>query len=226
MERSIEPVEFHTCWTRFPLIADTFGSIVENWLDRHDFFGPGFHLYLGNRRQEQMYPEHRFASLVWGLESLNRRMSPEKVNAPLQDKITRILGQISRSRDQKWLADQLAHAHEPSLADRLSELFGTLPLNIDKKQMDAFTRHCAQRRNDVSHFGGMREPGSYNEFLSDIMKLNEALDYLYHAKLLQMTGIPDDQIRWLFLDGFKSYQLTKTLEAVGLTVKRTEKPSV
>jgi hypothetical protein len=38
------------------------------------------------------------------------------------------------------------------------------------------TKRCAQRRNDLSHVGGMREPGTYREFLDDIIKLARALD--------------------------------------------------
>ena len=92
--------------------------------------------------------------------------------------------------------------------------------------MSAFAKHCADRRNDVSHYGGMREPGTYEKFLSDIIKLNEAIDFLYHAKILQLIGLPDEQIRWWFLDGFHSYRIRKTLEDVGLTLKPTDEPTV
>jgi hypothetical protein len=122
-ERSSDSVEWMNCWARFPLIAELFGSIVENWFNKHEFFGPGFHLYLGNRRQRQLYPEHRFGSFVWGLESLDRRMPSRKVNTALQEKINRIFAEPLSNKDRKWLEGQLAHAHEPSLAVRLSDIF-------------------------------------------------------------------------------------------------------
>lgn len=72
------------------------------------------------------------------------------------------------------------------------------------------------RRNDLSHFGGLREAGRYYEFLTDVVNLNEALDLLYHATLLQEIGVPDCQIRSWFLEGFKAHGIRNTLAAVGL----------
>jgi ApeA N-terminal domain 1 len=223
-ERSLMPTHAAEHWARFKDISESFGLIVEKWLSLHEFVGPGLHLYLGNRRQKPMYPEHRFASLIWGLESLNRRIAAGPSNAGLQTKIDRILKQVAEKKDQTWLRTQLRHAAEPSLAMRLVETFSTLPLDLDKQELDLFARHCATRRNEVSHFGGMREPGSYEEFLKGIFKLNEALDLLYHAKILQMIGVPDGLLRWWFMDGFKSHRIRMRFEAVGLTLKTTGSP--
>jgi len=32
--------------------------------------GPGFYLFLGALRSREMYVEHRFANLVWGIDAL------------------------------------------------------------------------------------------------------------------------------------------------------------
>ena len=91
LEHPQEEVVQHKCWTWFPNISGNFGSIMEKWFSKHEFFGPGFHLYLGSRRRTQLYPEHRFASLVWGLESLHRRVSSAGESTALDEKIKRIL---------------------------------------------------------------------------------------------------------------------------------------
>jgi hypothetical protein len=70
----------------------------------------------------------------------------------------------------------------------------------------------------------MCEQGAHEKFLTDIMTLNDAPDFLYHAKLLQIIGTPDDQIRWWFLDGFGSFAIRPALRDVGLTLRSATPP--
>lgn len=63
-------------WTTFSNLSPNFGEIAEAWFAKSTKFGPGFHLYLGNRRGMQLYVENRFANLVWGLEALHRSKTP------------------------------------------------------------------------------------------------------------------------------------------------------
>lgn len=48
---------------------------------------------------------------------------------------------------------ELQHADEPPLAERLFEIFRVLPLGIDEKALRRFYAKCADKRNDISHFG-------------------------------------------------------------------------
>jgi hypothetical protein len=47
--------------------------------------------------------------------------------------VNRILDKIDDANDKRWLARRLEHAHEPSLEQRLFEVFKALPLGLDKK---------------------------------------------------------------------------------------------
>ena len=178
----------------FSQIRENFGSIWLAWQQFRDNAGPGAYLYLSTRKGNNLYPENRFANLMWGIESLQRRSvaSSHPAHSAISKKIIRIVGQVSRSCDRNWLNRQLRHAHEPSLANRFSELFKSLPLGIEKERLDRFAKRCADRRNDISHFGGQRQNSDYDSFVKHLMKETDALSILYHAYILQKIGINDN----------------------------------
>jgi hypothetical protein len=99
----------------------------------------------------------------------------------------------------------------------------SLPFEFDAKALEAFATACATRRNDISHFGGQRAPGAYKELLRDLKRLTGALDLLYHARILQEIGVPNDHLRWWFVERFTSRNIRRKLEAVGLKLP-TPKP--
>jgi hypothetical protein len=215
-----EKVEWSRAWLPFGACTAEFGGILEKWLVDHEVYGPGFHLYLGNRRGQSMYLEHRFVSLMWGLESLHRSHVPTKANPALKKKVTRILDQITAKKDKEWAARFLPTGVEPTLAARIFELVSLLPLSFDKTELTAFATWCAARRNDISHFGGVRQHGDYDAFLSDIVRLVPAIEVLYHAILLKIIGVPDDRLAWNFLDGFISKPNELKLSACNLRYER------
>lgn len=189
-ERSTKAPTWDECWVSYLQVKHNFGSIVKALRNKRVEFGPGFYLYLGLRRNMKMYVEHRFVNLIWGLESLHRRKNRDKVKeTKLDSKIQRILDQISGSNDRRWLEGQLKHTGEPSLKERLLEVFSVLPLGFERSRLEEFCKSCADRRNDISHFGGQREGRDNQEFMVDIVTKSEALSYLYHAVLLHEVGV-------------------------------------
>ncbi|WP_425374870.1 hypothetical protein [Mesorhizobium tamadayense] len=106
----------------------------------------------------------------------------------------------------------LPQSDEPSLATRIAQLVRTLPIEFEPGQMKNFAELCARRRNDVSHFGGRREPGDYDAFVLDIQRLSSALDLLYHALLLHLAGLPSPLVRRRFFDGHNAYAAVRVYE--------------
>lgn len=225
------PPKWHECWTSFPSIKEQFGILFTQWRKKHDELGPGVYLYLGTRRDVVLYAEHQFVNLIWGTESIHRR-NPIATQLPdkLQEKIQRILDNIERKKDRDWLATKLKHAGEPTLEQRIFETFSDLPIALDPVTLRVFCKACADRRNDISHFGGQRSesPDDYSKFLYDLVEKNEALSYLYHALLLHKIGLDSHKLKWWFSDGYKSTQIKRILERAGLTLieEATEKDSI
>lgn len=209
---------WRSVWVSLRQCERNFGELVQTWLSKYSSYGPGFHLYLGNRRGQTMYAEHRFASLMWGLEALHRTMIPLSANTRQAAKVERILTQITDEKDRKWARGFLPANSEPSLANRLLELFSRLDLGISKAELTSFSQLCARRRNDVSHFGGQREIGDYTIFLADISKLSEVVDLLYHAVILYIIGIPPHLLRNIFLSGPNSYSTKILFESCDLHI--------
>jgi hypothetical protein len=213
-EATEAPSHYNTI-TNFTELRDAFGTIWARWRAMREEFGPGFYLYLGTRRGMAMYVEHRFVNLVWGLEAFHRKKVGGNSEA-LAAKVKRILDKIDSAKDKRWLAKRLETAHEPSLEQRLFEIFKVLPLGLDEERLRTFCQACAKRRNDISHFGGERHDASYSEFLIDLNNKSEALSVLYHALLLHEAGI-DSRIlkRWVF-ESFGSYPIKVQLVEAGL----------
>ena len=124
-----DQLHWHHCWIKFSQLED-FGGMFESWIGKHESIGPGFSLYTASRRHK-LSVEHRFATLMWGLESFHRRAYNAPDNIALKNKICRIISQISKPKDKKWAQYQFASAGELPLATRLAEIFKRLPLEFE-----------------------------------------------------------------------------------------------
>lgn len=196
MERSRKP-EIRNLWTMFPRLQETFGQLYQTWREKRRKYGPGFYLFLGALRSREMYVEHRFANLVWGIESLHRGMNaPQSVSKGHRKRIDSILmkGGIKLNSDErKWLKSQRKKPLEVSLEQRIFSTFLELPWKITESSLRKFSEKCAARRNDVSHFGGPRtRKEDYGVFMRELIELTAGLTPLYHAALLQEIGIKEE----------------------------------
>lgn len=216
-KKPIEKFEWHRSPTNFIQVKDNFGSLLDCWKIKNDTYGPAINLYLGTRRGKDLYVEHRFVNLIWGLESLHRRINSDfKSATPLVDKVNRILDCISSKDDKKWLRKKLEHAGEPSLAERIYAVLESLELDFDKNNLRAFSDKCAMFRNDISHYGELRHRSSYKENILEIHKINQLLIKLYHAILLKEIGLSDESLKsWINND----YYIKTYLEILGFTKK-------
>jgi hypothetical protein len=220
-DAAAKPPTFHECPTHFAQLRESFGDIWTAWRKKREKMGPAFYLYLGTRRGYKLYAEHRFVNLIWGLEAFHRREYESTSPTKLQNKIQRILDQISAKKDRAWLSKRLAHAHEPSLGERLFETLITLPLNLDETKLRAFSDRCAKLRNDISHFGGHRDVSVPDEELRD---KSEALSVLYHLLLLNQIGVPEQRLKQWVFDGLQSFRIQTWLVKAELLDESILKP--
>jgi hypothetical protein len=220
LPRSKEKVSDLECWATLPRFAAALGEIFDAWLEKHEKLGPAFHLYLGTRRGGRLNIEHRFVNFVWGLESLHRRTTSPVANLKLDAKIKRILDAVEK-KDQTWLRAQLGGTKEPTLAVRLAEIIGSLPIKLNSKEVSAFADRCANRRNDLSHFGGQREGDGYKAWVLDLHVLSNALDPFYHARIMREIGIPAEHIDQIFTNSFTSFRIRQNLHEAGMALAST-----
>ncbi len=205
------------CLTNFPQVRDLLGELFSTWMQKRELFGPAFYLYLGTRRGMNMYIEHRFVNLIWGLEVFNRRADDTPVHQALQNKIDRILGTVGNQRDKKWLVGQLKYAGEPNLQDRLFKTFRGLPLPLDEQALRKFCNDCAARRNEISHFGGDRDGATrYDTLLRELDQKADALSALYHVLLLREIGLDPALLDLKSNRSWPASVMRRSLDQVGL----------
>ena len=222
------PPEAWKLWTIFPQTRASFGSLYSEWKRKRREFGPGFYLYLGALRSSSMYIEHRFVNLIWGIESLHRARNPDaKGPASEKELIEALLVKVQNDSDsatRRWLKRQIESASEPTLMDRIVGTFATLPWGVESASLNQFAKRCAGRRNDISHYGGPRKDAneSYETFLLDLMKLSEALSYLYHAALLKEIGLDGKTLVQCLMDMPIGHRIRRGMEQAGLIF---DKPS-
>jgi ApeA N-terminal domain 1 len=112
-----------------------------------------------------------------------------------------------------------------TLGQKLSDIFGGLPVGLDVGRLREFCNACARRRNDIAHYGGDRHASTYSDFLADVNKKGKALSILYHALLLNELGISEQTIkRWMF-DSFRAGPIKAHLVEAGLLDPSVLKPA-
>jgi hypothetical protein len=212
------PPQRHECATTYPRIKQKFGTLFSNWTTKREEFGSAFYLYLGTRRGMQLYAENRFAMLIWGIEAFHRTKYRDATGSGrTAARIQKIIGQLATEKDQAWLAWQLRHATEPNLEQRIFETLRALPIGLDLKRLRKVAAECANKRNQISHFGGRRHHDiSYADFILALAKLSEALSYLYHALLLHEIGLDNEIVRAWIHNSFYSFRMKFRLVEVGL----------
>jgi hypothetical protein len=215
----------YECVINFAQMRDSFGDLFGNWWTKRETYGPGFNLYLGTRRGMQLFAEHRFIMLVWGIEAYHRKKYGSTRSGSIEKKVARILEQITDPKDQKWLARRLQHAAEPNLEQRIFETIKEVPLDLDSKRVRKFAEGCAKDRNDMSHFREHRdERRAYSEFMLALHRKSEALSHLYHLLILSEIGVDLTVLRNWFDRGFRSYPRKSALVEVGLMEPGAERP--
>lgn len=211
-----QKVEIMKSWAALKWPALSLGSLLSNLKDQQEILGPGLYLYLGIRRAPSLYLENKFSTAVFGLESLHRRVGLSVTQVRLEEKIARIIRDVELQKDREWLSGRLKNASEPNLEERLFLTFSEIDIGLEKKQLRAFAKECADVRNQIAHFGGQRD-GDYGLFVQRMHVLNEAVRPLYHAVLLNRIGLDSSRIWAYFYKSPYSPERRSVLSAAGLS---------
>ena len=191
-----ERPRLYACPTNFPKLRDNFGTLFESWLGVRDKYGPGVYNYLGTRRGLQLYTENQFIMLVSGLELFHRTKYGDPISRRASAKLDKIASQIADEKDKTWVRNRLAYTTLPNLENRIVEAVSALALGFDETRLRTFASDCAKLRNDLAHYGGSRSRTTgYSDFISSVIKMNNALGPLCHALALIEIGLDPTAVR-------------------------------
>ena len=107
------------------------------------------------------------------------------------------------------------------MEQRIFETLNALPLEFESKLLKAFSKRCADLRNDIFHFGGKRHGESDTESTRELERLSLALGYLYHILVLAEIGISRGELRRFAYEGMQAYNIKKSLFDAFLIDKNT-----
>lgn len=221
-ESDLAPRE-HYGFVYYQSICFGIGSLYESWLKLRNKVGSGSHLYFQLLNPGQTYIEHMYVSAIWGLENYHRRQYGDlRPGKDLRnDKIKDELDSLTqlKPKEIKTLKKSVDFLAKFSLQERLVDLFRGLPLNLEKKSLLVFCKECADRRNDLSHYGGYRKDEDSDEqkdFNAELVMKIMALKYLYGALLLGGIGVSDQIIKDYFYNGRNSSWVNRNFKAAGL----------
>lgn len=214
----------HDLWLRLSDIEVEFGALFDKWIEKLEQLGPGITLYLAAAKGASLYIEHKYITYIWGLETLHRnlnRVDPQAIKR--QEKVSRILSQQGgNSKDRGWLKAKLKNAAEPSLEERLYDLFSNIGIKFNESSLKEFCKYCADRRNDISHFGELRGSSGKvkSEILETLIDKSNALAFLYPAVILREIGIRESLLKDVFSRGAMRGSIKRALNNADLSVEQ------
>ena len=217
----------------FGEIKDNFGRLFETWMSKKEELGPGTHLYLGTLRNPYLYLEHKFVSLVWGLEALDRRNADcippagalarkAKADKIIQETCVNTQDKLPLKLDKderKWLKNAINNAAERTLAERLFARLSPVAFDIDPERLTTFCETCASLRNRLSHTGGASKAGEYDAFLKEVIPVQLALMKLYHLVMLEIIGVEQSLLKWSMQDSLYSFDFQYCLRRAELITR-------
>ena len=196
-------INFH--WTQ-----SRFTAIIEAWFQKYEFLKDVLDLYFSLLQIQQPYAQHRFLFRVQVLEAYHRKTyANSSLVAENIKKKKEVIDRCVNQEDKAYLKDKLAFAHEPTLKDRLLELFRNctviadiLEIGSDAAEKDTeindFANKIRDARNFLTHYDKKKSKEVLGNF--DLYKLSEKLDIVIRYYLFIEMGFSGEECKQMFYD--------------------------
>jgi len=188
-------------------ISDRFEVFLRNWFEKADLLQPIYDLHSGILYNPHMYLTQAFLSMVQAIESYHRRAMrnyelPEEEH---EKRIEEILSTVPENH-KGWLKSKLAYSNEPSLRERLNEVFDK-HLEIANKCMEnkrAFIQKVVDTRNYLTHYGSrLKARAATGE---ELFHITQKLRILLQICLLTELGFSLEEIKGFFFRNYRYRQ--------------------
>ncbi len=168
-----------------------FRTLVRRWMELAERLGPVLDLRFAPAYASFIYAESRFLSAAQAIEALHRRvLAGEPDRTDLEARAASINNCPPEYRG--WLEGKLRWAHEPTLRQRLREIFafvgpGLAPL-IGRRSR--FINRVVNMRNTLTHL----DEDSQAPAGRDLHRFAVALNFLIDGALLRLLGFEQSQV--------------------------------
>ena len=175
---------------------DRITDLLQEWLNKAGLLEPAHNSYFSTRYRDDLFAEHKFLSLVQGLEIFHSRTRDNYVLpcAEHRKRMSAILGSVD-GEHRDWLNSKLEFSNQPSLRQRLKQLLldcssAASDLVDDQK---AFVHTIVSTRNYLTHYNPkLAEHAAVGEQLYHI---SEKLMLLLEMCFLLDIGISPSEVQ-------------------------------
>lgn len=174
-------------------------NALGRWLEGTDKLGPVHSLFFGTVYKPRDYLEQQFLSLVTALEVYHRRAVYVPDPPDKHEKRKREILNATPEKHKGWLERKLKHPEEPTLEERLHEIFRRhlevmqAVVGRKKKTRSDFIKEVVDVRNNHAHFPE-RLKGIVVQGV-ELHPFNQKLKLLLEACLMKEIGFEDEKIR-------------------------------
>jgi hypothetical protein len=193
-------------------IKQDLSLILQLWFNFYEGAEDIMNLYFSSIYNTKLYIENTFLSRVQALESYHRRIIDKK-NSYTEEHQERLESILEKTPPEykDWLRGQLNFSHEPSLEQRLKELFQLTNKTVSPlvSNSDRFIRKVKKIRNYLTHYNNPDD----SELLEGekLFRINQILGFMMQSCLLQELGCSDERCEEL-IGRIQEYQYLKKLD--------------
>ncbi|MEH2213022.1 HEPN domain-containing protein [Nostoc sp.] len=175
-------------------IKEHFSLVMQRWFNLFDEAQDIINLYFSTIYNPNLYQENKFLSLVQTLESYHRR-KVDRNNSFTEEHSTRLdnILAVTPIEHRDWVKEKLKFSHEPSLLERLREVFELTSKTIEPIVIDSksFTKKVKNIRNHLTHYNDPSQQELYDG--ETLFRINQILDFMIKVCLLQELGCSSER---------------------------------
>lgn len=197
---------------KFNQIKHKFSDVISKWFNIYHDLEPVYDLYLGYIYNPTIYKEQHFLSLVMALEVYHRRVigNEEIPSAKHVERMEEIIKSV-HEKYKEWLKNKLEYSNEPSLRQRLKDIFEKIIARIgyfDKllPEKNTFIHKVVATRNYLVHFDESLK-GQIFDFREELFWAIEKIKCILIACLLKELGFSNQEIDDVFSSNNRYSQL-------------------
>lgn len=195
-----------TMFMNFLWHKECFGERIQRWFALYSDLADVLNMYFSLLRQGKAYTHYRFLFRVQVLESYHRKRIQEKSEEVKAKKkyIRELLERVPNAQDRGFLRKQLSFAHEPTLNDRLTELFQNCVITEEilqsKTDIQSFIKNIRNTRNYLTHYDSSMEQKAVSGIA--LYNLSEQMDIFIRYYLFMELGFTPSECKQIFEDRY------------------------
>jgi len=187
----------------YKLIEADFIKIFKKWTELNVLIEPVINVLQESFGNRNIIIENKFLNLMQGIETFHRRtrLNEKEPKATHQNKVAEIISSCP-TEFKEWLKGKLHFSNEPTLNERLEQLFNELT-PVLKKHLFSDTKKIISQskntRNYFTHYDEALEKKALKE--SQLFYLTERLKIFLLVIVLKETGFDNDELNSIVIEG-------------------------